>query len=240
MKELYFSSNRPGGFGGLDIYHVKRLPNGNWGLPMNLGPSVNTRFDEDAPFIHPDNTTLYFSSKGHETMGGYDIFRTLKTGERSWSETQNLGYPINTTDDDAYFVLSADGTRGYLSSARPGGYGEQDLYTVHLTDDVGDLTIVKGTVTVVVDDSTSVPKGAVISIIDAVTHRLQGIYRSNSSTGKYLIVIPPGRKYQMEVAVQGYKPVVRDWFFDEDAGFKIVNKSIELTGKINETQEDEE
>jgi len=240
MKELYFSSNRPGGVGGMDIYSVKRLPNGEWGLPRNLGPVVNTVFDDDAPFIHPDNKTLYFSSKGHDTMGGYDIFRTAKNNDGSWGAVDNLGYPINTTDDDAYFVLSADGRRGYLSSGRQGGFGEQDIYVVHLTDDVGDLTIVKGVVSIAVNDSIVIPFGAVISVIDLETHRLQGIYRSNSSTGKFLIVIPPGKTYQMEVAVEGYEPVRRDWYFDYDSGFRIIYKSIELTSRIEETNKDAE
>ena len=234
MTELYFSSDRPGGLGGLDIYKVRRLPNGEWGIPMNLGSPINTSYDDDAPFIHPDDRTLYFSSKGHQTMGGYDIFKATLNDDGTWETVENLGYPINTTDDDIYFVLSADGKRGYLSSGRIGGYGEQDIYVVHLTDDVGKLTIIKGVVSIAENDTTLVPFGALIKIYDVATQKLQGIYRSNSHTGKYLVVVPPGKKFKMTVEVEGYKTFERDWFFDHDAGFKIVYKEIELRTRIEE------
>jgi len=232
MAELYFSSDRPGGLGGKDIYSVRRLPNGEWGLPKNLGPSINSGYDQDAPFIHPDNQTLYFSSKGKESMGGYDIFKATKNLDGTWSEVQNLGYPINTADDDLYFVLSADGKRGYLSSSRKGGYGEQDIYIVHLTDDVGKLTIIKGIVSIAENDSTLMPFGAMITLRDVETNKLLGIYRSNSSTGKYLIVVPPGKKYRMLVEVPGYESFERYWYFDYDSGFSLINKSIDLTTKL--------
>ncbi|MBL4657159.1 MAG: PD40 domain-containing protein [Flavobacteriales bacterium] len=234
MTEMYFSSNRPGGFGGIDIYSVKKLPNGEWGKVINLGPSINTIYNDDAPFIHPDNKTLFFSSAGHGTMGGYDIFKSTLKDDGTWEMADNLGYPINTTDDDIYFVLSADGKRGYLSSGRKGGYGEQDLYLVHLTDEVGKLTVVKGVLRIAEDDTTLVPFGAVITIIDAETQSLQGVYRSNSSTGKYLICVPPGKKYKMEVVIQGYEPFIRDWYFDYDAGFKIIHRPIDITSRIED------
>jgi len=233
MTEMYFSSDRPGGLGGRDIYVVKLLPNGEWGLASNLGSTINTMYDDDAPFIHPDNKTLYFSSAGHATMGGYDIFKSTLQDDGTWSLVENLGYPINTADDDIYFVLSADGKRGYLSSGREGGYGDQDLYLVHLTDEVGKLTIVKGIVSISEEDSTMVPYGAVITIIDKETQQLQGIYRSNSSTGKYLIVVPPGRHYKMEIEVKGYAPYIRDWYFDFNAGFKIIHRAIDIVDKID-------
>ena len=128
-RTLYFSSNRPGGKGGLDIYRAKKTPKGEWGDAENLGPTVNTAEDDDAPFIHPDGVTLYYSSKGLETMGGYDIFSTrLEDGH--WSLPENIGYPINTPGDDIYFVLSADGLNGYYASEKKGGLGFTDIYRV--------------------------------------------------------------------------------------------------------------
>ena len=184
---LYFSSNRPGGFGGLDIYRVVRFLNGEWSLPVNLGPSINTEYDDDAPFIHPDNVSLYFSSQGHGTMGGYDIFKSDRAADSSWSQAENLGYPINTTDDDIYFVLSADGRRGYYSSRQIGGEGEQDLYVMHLASEFKELTIIKGFITSA--DSLETPLKAKITLRDYKTKKIKAIYNSNSKTGKYMLVI---------------------------------------------------
>ncbi len=107
-KTLYFASNRPGGYGGLDIYTIKKNENGEWGEAINLGPKVNTKYNEDAPFIHPDQWTLFFTSDGHKTIGGRDIFVTRLFNEE-WTTPENMGYPINTTADDNYFTLTADG-----------------------------------------------------------------------------------------------------------------------------------
>ena len=131
----FFSSNRDGGYGGLDLYVCARQADGSWGKALNLGPAVNTAFDEDAPFVDSETNTLYFSSLGHNTMGGYDIFRSsLVRGE--WSPAQNLGYPINSPHDDVYFTLSHDRGTAYFSSDRPGGFGAKDLYRVILLSQV--------------------------------------------------------------------------------------------------------
>lgn len=126
---VYFSSNRPGGYGGFDIYKSKLDKNGDWGPAINLGPIINTGTDEDAPFISPDGTVLYFSSRGHETMGGYDIFITMLE-DGKWLDPVNIGYPINTAQDDIYFVLSADGKHGYYASGKEGGRGGKDIYMI--------------------------------------------------------------------------------------------------------------
>jgi Tol biopolymer transport system component len=122
-KMLFFTSDREGGKGGTDIYSIKKLPNGEWALPQNLGEAINTPYDEDSPYLHPDGKTLYFSSNGHNTMGGFDIF-TSKWDEETqkWSVPENVGYPINTPHDDLHFSWSADGRRVYFSSIRPDCY----------------------------------------------------------------------------------------------------------------------
>lgn len=130
-QTLYFTSDRPGGLGGKDIYLSHLGPDGQWGEPLNLGNIVNTPDDDDAPFIHPDGQTLYFSSRGHKSMGGYDIYKSEFT-DGHWSTPENLGYPINSTDNDIYFVLSADNKRGYYASAKEGGYGENDIYIISM------------------------------------------------------------------------------------------------------------
>ena len=127
QNEIYFSSNREGGFGGRDIYKAKRQEDGSWSTPINLGPEVNTPYDEDAPFIHEDGK-LYFASNGHDTMGGFDIFYTSSKGENIWSTPENLGYPLNTSEDDIYFFLNPDGKTGFLSTIRNDTFGGVDIY----------------------------------------------------------------------------------------------------------------
>ncbi|MDB5262313.1 MAG: hypothetical protein JWQ14_1594 [Adhaeribacter sp.] len=131
----FFSSNRPGGYGGLDLYMSIADGTGKWGEAINLGPNVNTSFDEDAPFLSSDNNILYFSSRGHNAMGGYDIFKSSINGS-VWSVAQNLGVPINSPYDDAFYVLTQDGKTAYFSSNRPGGLGESDIYTVETEEDI--------------------------------------------------------------------------------------------------------
>ncbi|GAB3199902.1 tetratricopeptide (TPR) repeat protein [Pontibacter aydingkolensis] len=128
-KYAFFSSDRAGGLGGLDLYVTARQQDGSWGPALNLGPNINTAFDDDAPFVDPVTHTLYFSSLGHNNMGGFDIFSSrLENGE--WSAAQNLGYPINSTHDDLYFVLNRNRTNAFLSSNRAGGFGGKDIYQV--------------------------------------------------------------------------------------------------------------
>lgn len=117
-KYLIFASDKPGGYGGKDLYMSERLPSGEWGRPINLGPTINTPYDEDYPFLWDDGVTLYFSSKGHNSMGGYDIFVATLNEDGTWSEPENLGYPINTTSDDTGFCLTEGGKIGYYSTAR--------------------------------------------------------------------------------------------------------------------------
>lgn len=127
-KTIYFSSNKPGGFGGLDLYKSILSKDGNWSEPENLGSKINTEYDEDAPFIDAKQH-LFFSSTGHQGMGGYDIY-TSKYQElsKSFSEPKNLGYPINSPEDDIYLVISGDGKTGYFSTERGDGFGERDIY----------------------------------------------------------------------------------------------------------------
>ncbi|HLZ17333.1 MAG TPA: hypothetical protein VKQ08_09850, partial [Cyclobacteriaceae bacterium] len=129
---LYFASERPGGFGGSDIYSCTKDSRGEWSRVKNLGPTINTQYEEDGPFISFDGKTLYFSSDGHNGMGGLDIFKTTLTNadKNEWSEPENIGYPINTPDDDVYFTTSKDGKRWYYSSVREDGIGYTDIYEI--------------------------------------------------------------------------------------------------------------
>lgn len=128
-SKLYFASNRPGGVGELDLYVSERDGKGDWGKAANLGPLVNTPENEDAPFIHPDGVTLYFSSDGHPSLGNSDIFISEFKGGK-WSKPENLGWPINTWEYDGFFTVSADKKKGYYSTLKEGGQGEADLYSI--------------------------------------------------------------------------------------------------------------
>jgi outer membrane protein OmpA-like peptidoglycan-associated protein/tetratricopeptide (TPR) repeat protein len=130
-KTLYFSSNRPGGFGGLDIYKATKDSKGEWANVKNLGPKINTDLDDDGPFIDYDLVTLYFSSMGRKGMGGFDVFKsTYDPNKNDWSDPENLGYPINTPDNDIYIVFSKDNKRAYYSSVREDGMGYTDIYMI--------------------------------------------------------------------------------------------------------------
>jgi len=139
-KTLYFSSNRPGGFGGLDIYRATKDSKGEWTNVRNLGPNINTEMDDDGPFIDYDGVTLYFSSKGRKGMGGFDVFKsTFDPAKNEFSEPVNLGYPINTPDDDIYIVFSKDGKRAYYSSVREDGIGYTDIYLITIPEGIKNL-----------------------------------------------------------------------------------------------------
>lgn len=140
LQYLYFASDREGGYGGRDIYRLTRLPNGEWSKAQNMGPEINTPYDEDSPFIAVNNKTLYYASNGPKSMGGFDIFVTFRDDENNWSEPTNMGYPINSTGDDIYYTTTVDGLRGYLSSFRKDGYGEKDIYEIQ-NDYLGNFPI---------------------------------------------------------------------------------------------------
>ncbi len=133
---IYFSSDRPGGKGRTDLYVIEKDEKGKYGDPKNLGSVINTKYDEESPYFDVNTNTLYFSSKGHKSIGGYDIFKSVydeETGE--WSEPENLGFPINTPDDDIFFTISGDSKRGYYSSHRKDGFGGNDLYVIYFNEE---------------------------------------------------------------------------------------------------------
>ncbi len=204
-KKIYFASNRPGGFGGMDIYIAEKLANGDWGNIKNLGPEVNTKYDEDAPFIHPDMKTLYYTSNGERSMGGRDIFRAVRKAG-NWESPENMGYPINTPFDDNYFTLTADGSRGFFSSDRIGGYGGQDIYTFDMPEQYANipLTMLKGKITAGKDKK---PVPTKIKLVDNENNtKVDYVYDPDPKTGNYLIILPPGKNYDLIIESEGYLP----------------------------------
>lgn len=210
---IYFASNRDGGFGGYDLYSCRLLPNGKWAEPQNLGPNVNTKHDEDFPNISPDGKTIYFSSKGHTSMGGYDIFKAdYDETTLSFTNAKNIGYPINTAYDDMNFRVSKNGKYGYMAAIKANGLGEYDIYRVNFNDVESQLSVVLG-------DFTSKEKvdyrDVFISVNDLANNELVGNYLPNPNTGHFIMILKPG-KYQVTI---------------ETAGFKTVEKTIEVFDK---------
>ena len=256
-RELFFISNRPGGIGGTDIWYSIKDRKGKWGNPINLGPQVNTPFDEESCFMHPDGRTLYFSSKGHNSMGGYDIFKTVKQDDGTWSKPENLGYPINTSYDDVAFVLCASGRNGYFSTRRAEGEGRYDICMVSflgpekpmilsnednllasfnqsITDNAMEKTVELKTMRltivkgVTIDAFTLKPVEAAIEVVDNETRDIIFSGTSNSHTGKFLVSLPSGKNYGLAVKAEGYLFHSENFNIPAASGYQEIEKEIRL------------
>jgi outer membrane protein OmpA-like peptidoglycan-associated protein len=195
-SSMFFTSDRPGGIGGRDIWMMKKLPDGEWANVQNIGNVINSEYDEEGPYLHPDGKTLYFSSKGHNTMGGFDVFKSEKQEDGSWGTPENIGYPINTTGDDVFYFPTNDGLRAYFSSFRKGGKGDQDIYILELPNfEPKTLAVYKG---IAKYSDGEVIKDMVITIFDDSTGEEVGIYRPNATTGRFLFILQPGQRYEVE------------------------------------------
>ncbi len=183
-----------------DIYYCTKTIGGKWSKALPI-TELNTPYDEESPFIHPDGKTLYFSSKGHTTMGGYDIFKSVRNHDGTWSEPQNIGYPINSTGDDVYFVLSADGHYGFYASDKEGGFGKQDIYSLKMDKDLTtQLELLKGEVR----DEAGKAMEADIIVTDNRTQKVVSKFKSNSENGRFLISLPCGENYGIHIEKEGY------------------------------------
>ena len=192
-KTFYFATTHLSKRGDKDLYVSYKNSQGSWSKPQNLGQILNTPFDEDSPFLAPDGNTLYFTSRGHNTMGGYDVFRSqLDSVKRTWSAPENLGYPINSPDDDTYFRLNAEGTTAYLSSYRMGGYGEKDLWSVDLSKEV----IIQGRVAYQENNVAPVELEVNFSSQPKNNKALQ-YWATTSDTGAFEVRVQSGRSYQV-------------------------------------------
>lgn len=224
-KYYIFSGSRLGGEGGSDLFKVERLPNGTLGKVQSLSDSINTPFDEVSPFMHPDGKTLYFSSNGHKTMGGFDIYKVELSDDGTCTNPVNVGYPVSSTGNDLSYTLSADGGLAILSSDRNSFYGDLDLFKVVYSENIP-LTMVKGTI---LAGDPLVPVGADIKVIDKETgERVKYIYNPNPKTGKYLLIFPPGKNYDMIVQANGYLPHVVNIFVPDQTYFYELFQEIHL------------
>ena len=223
---LYFVSDRKGGLGGQDIYVCKKLPNGEWAKAQNVGNVINTPYDEDGVFIHPDGKTMYFSSKGHNSIGGYDIFYSVMDDDGNWTKPVNMGYPVNSTDDDVFFVTSADGKRGYYSSFQEKGFGEKDIYKISLEDaDAKPVTLLTGFIKVI--GAPELPSNAQVVVTDNETGDMVGIYKPRKKDGKFSIILSPGNDYHIVYSAATYKQE-EDLYIPPISAYQEINRGIDL------------
>lgn len=207
---LFFASDRPGGYGGKDIYRCVKLPNGKWSKALNLGKTINTAYDEDGAFIHPDGKTFFFASKGHKTMGGYDIMFATIDDENKFTDITNMGYPINTPEDDVFYVTSPDGKRAYFSSDKDGGFGEKDIYMISIPDAREKaLALFKGQI--IPAEGEKLPEDIIIVVTDKNTGEVVGNYRPKMVNGTFSTILPPGKEYNFS-----YQTKDREEFYNED------------------------
>ncbi len=241
-KTLYFSSNRPGGLGGTDLYKATKDAKGEWSNVKNLGPKINSEFDEEGPFIDYDMMTLYFSSKGHKNMGSYDIYKSVYNAKNNvWTEPENLGYPINTPDDDIFYITSSDGKRAYYSSVREDGLGYTDIYLITTPEGMKDIEPVvekKDPVAqnVVEPKKVVLPLRYLVNIVDAqskaplaVKVRLQGL---NDNVIVSSIPVSPGL-YEFKIT----HPSAKDYRLSiEKEGYVFLNENVKIQGASGNEQ----
>ncbi len=224
---LYFVSDRPGGQGGRDIYRSVKLPNGKWSKSLNIGPTVNTPYDEEGAFIHPDGKTFFFASKGHRSMGGFDIMFSIIDEDNKFSEPFNMGHPINTPDDDVFYVTSPDGKRSYLSSAREFGLGEKDIYMVTIPEAKEKaLALFKGQI--IPADGEQLPEDIVIVVKDKVSGDIIGSYRPKIVNGTFSTILPPGKEYNFSYQANGQEFYNEDVFVSNELNYQEIKKEINL------------
>lgn len=255
-NSVYFVSDKPEGLGSRDIYISVKDSKGRWGKATNLGNVINTKYGEEGAFMHPDGKTLYFSSQGHKSMGGYDIFKSVYENGK-WSEPENLGYPVNTPDDDVFFVISASGKHGYYASFNANGFGEKDIYMITFLGPEKEMILnnednllasvvapIKETVIapevkvkeaaltilkgVITDALTTKPLEATIELVDNQKNEIVASFTSNSSSGKYLVSLPAGKNYGIAVKKEGYLFHSENFDIPATAAFQEVTKDIAL------------
>jgi tetratricopeptide (TPR) repeat protein len=225
---LFFSSERPGGYGGKDIYRCVKLPNGQWSKALNMGPLINTEYDEDGGFIHPDGRTFYFASNGPKSMGGYDIMFATLNEDNKFSNATNIGYPINTTDDDIFYVSSPDGKRGYFSSAKAGGYGDKDIYRITIGEfRESFLALFKGQL--IPAEGEVLPNDLVIIVTDKQSNEVIGTYRPRTQDGAFSTILPPGREYNFSYQTDaGEEFYNEDVFVSNDVAYQEIRREVAL------------
>jgi len=207
---MFITSEKEGGYGGLDIYVSEKDAAGNWSEMQNLGPKINTANDEDISYVSPEKDVIYFASKGHSSMGGYDIFKSKKK-DGEWSAPINMGSPINTPYNDAFFIMPPKYNRGYYASERTGGKGGMDLYRLTFATERNPLAELAG---LVLQGDSLVPAKSKITMLENESF-MNTIQNSNDSTGEYLLLVEHGKKYEMLVETEGFAPYKKTFLIPE-------------------------
>lgn len=225
-RDLYFASAISGGFGGRDIWVSHRSATGKWGRPENLGAAVNTSGDESCPFMHADNETLYFNSNGRPGYGSTDLFFTKKVSDTSWLEAENLGYPINTIDDEGSLIVAADAKTAYYASDKANGKGGLDLYSFELREDIRPLKTfwVKGKV---FDKRTLAGLPSSVELTNIKTRNIVSKIQTDEE-GNYLTTLPVGKDYAFNVNRKGYLFYSDNFSLNNNSTDTIFNKDIPL------------
>jgi outer membrane protein OmpA-like peptidoglycan-associated protein/tetratricopeptide (TPR) repeat protein len=225
-RELYFASRKPGGLGGSDLYVSRLQDNGQWSDPENLGPGINSAADEQCPFIHADNQTLYFTSSYWPGYGDDDLFMVRKVAEGKWSTPKNLGYPINTIDREGTLFITADGKTAYYASERKDSYGGLDLYSFELNPSIRpyETRWVTGKVT---DKKTGAGISATLELTDLQTRQVISRVKTDS-LGNYLLTLPTGRDYAFTVNQKGFLFNSDQYFLKNGITDSAAVKNIEL------------
>ncbi|MCH2235950.1 MAG: hypothetical protein MK078_17045 [Crocinitomicaceae bacterium] len=194
---MYFVSDRPGGLGGTDIWRIRKLPDGSWSKAFNLGAPINSPYDEDSPYLGVDSKTLYFSSNSDKSIGGFDIFVSQVNEEDQWSEPINMGYPLNTVDDDIFYTTTADGRIGFYSSDKLDGYGDKDIYMVETENSyIKNVTIFSGFI--LTHDGTQIPDGIEIFVTDLTDEAAPKKYIPRMRDGGYIFAMKPCHTYKVD------------------------------------------
>ncbi|MDD2563618.1 MAG: OmpA family protein [Salinivirgaceae bacterium] len=227
-----FSSNRPGGIGESDLYRSDLNPDGSWTLPVNLGTTINTPFNEDAPFWHPDGKRFIFASEGHSSIGGYDLFETQLNEDKFWQTPVGINY-ANTVYDDKYFMIDAKGEKAFFAQSLNYFPGRFKIFTTDLQENIP-LTMVKGSIKI---GNPPKPLATKIKVYDNETKkRVKYTYSPNEYTGKYLMIFPPGRNYDIVIEAEGFLPHLINVYIPEQSYFyelfqEITLESIEIKNK---------
>ncbi len=235
-QTLYFVSDRPGGMGGFDIYRCVKLPNGQWSLATNVGAPINTPYDEDGPFLGADGVTFYFASSGDKSMGGFDIMFSTIDEMGKFSEPTSMGSPINTTDNDVFYVATPDNKRFYFSSAHEyttkgdqhgKSFGDQDIYmgNVDLIKE-NPLALFRGRFTPGPCDS--LPDDLLVIVTSATSGEVIGTYRPQRRTGTFSVIIPPGSKYNFSYQQNGQELSNEEVYVPADISYEEIQKAINL------------
>tara|TARA_B110001452_G_scaffold184835_1_gene155421 strand:- start:225 stop:2501 length:2277 start_codon:yes stop_codon:yes gene_type:complete len=223
---LLFVSDREGGYGGKDLWMIKKLDDGSWSLPQNLGEPINTEYDEESPYFHSDGKTLYFSSTGHSSIGGLDIFKSVLDKELNWSSPKNMGYPINTVNDDLSFVPSVSGNSAYFSSVRKGGKGKYDIYEMILPNqEETNLAVYKGTVT---NQNGKPIKNIKVSVQNDKFFPLYKEFQINKASGKFVFVFESGNNYNIKFDIDTLTIHDSINILENEIGIFSYSKSIEI------------